>query len=147
MNEKEVKGWYRTLELSAHCLCEQGYDAGNLIKIAEYIEHASGVIPNPTVPEIKATISFHRNLEKQERREQRREERQKYLMNKYEEKFGLLPALIRNAMIAESGGTYWGAIEAYAEKGKRYLKKFSSLLEQTQKQNEERKAGDEICAA
>ena len=143
----EIKRWYRTLELSAHCLCEQGYDASNLINIAEYIEHASGIKPNPTVPEIKATMSFHRNLEKQERREQARKERHKYLMNKYEERFGLLPAPIRNTIIAESGGTYWGAIEAYAGKGKRYLKKFSSLLKQTQGQNDERKAGDEICAA
>ena len=68
MDTKEVKRWYRTLEISAHCMCEQGYDASNLIKIAKYVEEKSGVKANPVAYEIRETIEFHNWYDKQNRK-------------------------------------------------------------------------------
>lgn len=70
MDNKEVKRWYRTLEISAHCMCEQGYDARNLIEIAKYIEEKSGIKANPVAYEIRETIEFHNWYEKQNRKKE-----------------------------------------------------------------------------
>ena len=61
---KEIKKWYRTLEIAAHCMCDQSYDAKNLIHIAKYIERTSEVKANPIAAEIQETIDFHRSWNK-----------------------------------------------------------------------------------
>jgi len=68
---RNVKSWYRTLELSAHTLCEQAYDPSNLIEIAKYLEETTGVKANPVVPTIKRTIQFHIWWDKKEKIERR----------------------------------------------------------------------------
>lgn len=130
----EIRRWYKTLELAAHCMCEQGYDVRNLIKIAKHIEKTSGIKPNPTVTEIRKTIDFHVNLERQERKQMNLRAKEQRLIRKHEEKFQVLPVSVQSEMIRENEGIYWKAVEVYAKKGKRYVESVNKKL--TQKQEE-----------
>ncbi len=116
---REIKRWYRTLELAAHCLCEQGYDASNLIEIALHIEKTSGIKPNPTVPEIKQTIKFHANYEMEKRKEMNLRQKEERLMEKREKKFQTLPTTVQSEIVRENSGSYWKAVEAYATRKRR----------------------------
>lgn len=126
----EIKRWYRTLELAAHCMCEQGYDVRNLIEIARYVEKTSGIKPNPTVTEIRKTINFHVNYERQKRKEMNLREKEQRLSRKHEERFQVLPVSVQNEMIRENDSIYWKAVEVYARKGKRYVESVNKKLTQ-----------------
>jgi hypothetical protein len=115
----EIKKWYRTLELAAHCLCEQGYDASNLIEIALHIEKTSGIKPNPTVPAIKQTIRFHENYEMEKRKELNLRHKEERLMEKREKKFQTLSGAAQSEIVRENSGSYWKAVEAYAARKRR----------------------------
>jgi hypothetical protein len=114
-----IKRWYRTLELAAHCLCEQGYDATNLIEIAKYIESSSGIKPNPVVDEILKTISFHEMLERREREEESAKRKEEKRIRRYDQLFRELPDDVRVEMIRQHNGNYWKAVESYVMTRKR----------------------------
>jgi len=113
----EIRRWLRALELSAHCLCEQGYDARHLIDIALHIEKTSCIKSGPTVCQIEQTIRFHADLDTKERKEISLRKREEKLMIKWEEKFQLLPGQAREHLIRENG-SYWKAID-FMRRGKR----------------------------
>ena len=118
----EVKRWYRTLEISAHCLCEQGYNADNLIEIAKYLEENTGIKANPVTHEIQRTIDFHVWHNKQERKTKQKREREVRIVEKRKQKFDMLPVVMQQQMINDNK-TYWNAVETYAKKGKRYAER------------------------
>lgn len=130
MEKVRVKRWYRTLEISAHCLCEQGYDASRLIEIAKYIERVSGVKANPVADEIQKTIDFHVEWERQEKGEKSLKERESRLIKKHEKEFRRLPGLVMQQMIHENGESYWKAVEVYTKKGKRYAGTITNKIKQ-----------------
>ena len=118
----EIKRWFRTLELSAHCLCEQGYDPSNLIEIALHLENTSSIKSDSTVCQIKQTIRFHVNYEMERKKAVNLREKEVRRMEKREKIFQLLPETVQSEMIRENSGNYWKAVDAYVTKKRRLIK-------------------------
>jgi hypothetical protein len=115
----EIKRWYRTLVIAAHCLCEQGYDAADLIGVARYIERTSGITSKSAADSILAAMRFHEALDRREREEARSRVKDAKMYSRHKMAFQALPETRRYELIRENGNSFWNAIESYAARKKR----------------------------
>jgi hypothetical protein len=142
---QKTRRLFNTLKLSAHCLCEQGYNADNLIEIAEVVGQSGGLNSDAVGAEITKTMEFHAELDRKEREEKRKREKEIKLQQKQEDFFNSLPIPVRQEMLKVCENNYWKAVD-FASKQIRKKNKEAERRAHVQPENQRKSCTETISA-
>ena len=143
---QKTRSLFSTLKLSAHCLCEQGYNAANLIEIAEVVGQSGGLNSDAVGSEIIKTMEFHAEQDRKEREEQRKREREIKLQQKQEDFFNTLPIPVRQEMLKVCENNYWKAVDFASKQMRNKPKKQAERRAHVQPENQRKPCTETIPA-